>query len=71
MTVGRSVRELFSENPRGLHPPAVPAKVKTRDATFRKMTNQNQTNTNEIATTESKYPTYFYFDEKYQYLTKF
>ena len=41
------------------------------DATFGKMTNQNQTDTNEIATMESKYQTDFYFAEKYQYLTKF
>ena len=35
------------------------------------MTNRNQTDTNEIATTETKYQTDFYSAEKYQYLTKF
>ena len=34
-----------------------------RDATFTKMTNQNQTDTNEIATTETKYQTDFYSAE--------
>ena len=38
-----------------------------RDATFRKMTNQNQTDTNEMTTTETKYQTDFYSAEKYQY----
>ena len=38
----------------------------TRDATFRKMTNRNQTDTNEMATTETKYQTDFYSAEKYQ-----
>ena len=38
-----------------------------RGAIFRKMTNRNQTNTNEMATTETKYQTDFYFAEKYQY----
>ena len=33
--------------------------VVTRDATFRKMTNQTQTDTNEMATTETKYQTDF------------
>ena len=41
--------------------------VDTRDATFRKMTNQNQTDTNEMATTETKCQTDFYSAEKYQY----
>ena len=45
--------------------------VRTRDATFRKMINQNQTDTNEIVTTEAKYQTDFYSAEKYKYLTKF
>ena len=45
--------------------------VAARDATFRKMRNQNQTDTNETATTETKYQTDFYSVEKYQYLTKF
>ena len=36
-----------------------------RDAIFRKMTNQNQTDTNEMATTETKYQTDFYSAEKY------
>ena len=31
-----------------------------RDVIFRKMTNQNQTNTNKMATTETKYQTNFY-----------
>ena len=35
------------------------------------MTNRNQTDTNETATTETKYQTYFYSAEKCQYLTKF
>ena len=35
------------------------------------MRNQNQTDTNEIATTEAKYQTNLYSAEKYQYLTKF
>ena len=35
------------------------------------MANQNQTDTNEMATTETKYQTNFYSAEKYQYLTKF
>ena len=34
------------------------------------MTNQNQTDTNEMATTEAKCQTDFYAAEKYQYLTK-
>ena len=42
-----------------------------RDATFRKMTNQNQTDTNEIVTTETKNQTDFYPAGKYQYLNKF
>ena len=45
--------------------------VQTRDAIFKKITNQNQTDTNEMATTETKYQTDFYFAQKYQYLTKF
>ena len=32
-----------------------------------KKTNQNQTDTNEMATTETKYQIDFYSDEKYQY----
>ena len=36
------------------------------DAIFRKMTNRNQTDTNEMATTETKYQTDFYSAEKYQ-----
>ena len=43
----------------------------TRDAIFRKKTNRNQTDTNEMTTTETKYQTDFYSAEKYQYLTKF
>ena len=35
-----------------------------RDVIFRKMTNQNQTDTNEMATTETKYQTDFYSAEK-------
>ena len=35
------------------------------------MTNQTQTNTNVIATTETKYQTDFYSAKKYQHLTKF
>ena len=35
------------------------------------MTNQNQTDTKEIATTGTKYQIDFYSAEKYQYLTKF
>ena len=42
-----------------------------RDAIFTKITNRNQTDTNEIATTETKYQADFYSSEKYQYLTKF
>ena len=42
-----------------------------RDAIFKKITNQNQTDTNEMATTETKFQTDFYFAQKYQYLTKF
>ena len=38
--------------------------ARTRDAIFRKITNRNQTNTNEIATTETKYQTDFYTSEK-------
>ena len=38
---------------------------------FRKMRNRNQTDTNEIANTETKYQTYFYFFPKYQDFTKF
>ena len=38
--------------------------VGARDATFRKMANRNQTDTNEIATTEIKYQTDFHFAEK-------
>ena len=41
--------------------------VPFRDAIFRKMTNRNQTDTNEMATTETKYQTDFYSAEKYQY----
>ena len=33
--------------------------VSTRDAIFRKMTNRNQTDTIEMATTETKYQTVF------------
>ena len=36
-----------------------------RDAIFRKMTNRYQTDTNEIATTETKYLTDLYSSEKY------
>ena len=42
-----------------------------RYAIFRKMTNRNQTDANEIATTETKCQTDLYSSEKYQYLTKF
>ena len=49
----------------------VELKALSIDATFRKMTNRNQTDTNEIAITETKYQTDLYFAEKYQYLTKF
>ena len=45
--------------------------VCVRDAIFRKITNRNQNDTNEIATTETKYQNDFYSCEKYQYLTKF
>ena len=38
-----------------------PGCVNIRDAIFRKLTNRNQTNTNEIATTETKYQTDFLF----------
>ena len=38
----------------------------TRDVIFINMTNQNQTDTNEMATTEIKYQTDFYPAEKYQ-----
>ena len=38
--------------------------VISRDAIFRKMTNQNQIDTNEMATTETKYQTNFYSAEK-------
>ena len=48
-----------------------PDTVCIRDAIFRKMTNQNQTDTNAMATTETKYQTDFYSAQKYQYLTKF
>ena len=41
----------------------IPATL-TRDATFRKMTNRNQTDTNEMATTETKYQTDLYSSEK-------
>ena len=44
--------------------------ISTRDAIFRKMTNRNQTDTNEMTTTETKYETDFYSVEKYIYLTK-
>ena len=47
------------------------SRIGTRYATFRKMTNQNRTDTNEMATTKTKYQTDFYSAEKYQYLTKF
>ena len=40
--------------------------VRIRDATCSKMRNQNQTDTNEITTTETKYQTDFYSAEKYQ-----
>ena len=43
----------------------------TRGAIFRKITSQNQTDTNEMATTETKYQTDFYSAQKYQYLTNF
>ena len=43
------------------------AEVPIRDAIFRKMTNRNQTDTNEMTTTETKYQTDFYSAEKYQY----
>ena len=42
-----------------------------RGAIFRKITSQNQTDTNEMATTETKYQTDFYSAQKYQYITKF
>ena len=45
--------------------------LRTRDATFGKMANQNQTDSNEVATMTTKYQTDFYSAEKYQYLTKF
>ena len=45
--------------------------VSTRDAIFRKMANRDQTDTNEMATTKTKYQTNFYSAPKYQYLTKF
>ena len=48
-----------------------PVFILTRDAIFRKITNQNQTDTNEMVTTETKYQTDFYSVQKYQYLTKF
>ena len=35
------------------------------------MTNRNQTDTNEMTNTETKYQTDFYSAEKYQYLTNF
>ena len=41
--------------------------VRSIDALFRKMTNRNQTDTNEMATTETKYQTDFYYVGKYQY----
>ena len=63
---GRSMRCDSGSGPKGPH-----RTVMSRDATFRKMTNRNQTDTNEIATTETKYQTDFYSAEKYQYLTKF
>ena len=44
--------------------------VNRRDAIFRKMKNRNQTDTNEMTTTETKYQTDFYRAEKYQYLNK-
>ena len=37
------------------------------DAIFRKITNRNQTDTNEMATEETKYQTDFYSAKKYQY----
>ena len=43
----------------------------TRDAIFRKMTNRSQTDTNEIANTETKSQTDFYAFPKYQDFTKF
>ena len=44
-----------------------PEIVGIRDATFRKMTNRNQTDTNEMATTKTEYQTDFYSSEKYQH----
>ena len=41
--------------------------MQTRDVIFRQMTKRNQINTNEMATTETKYQTDFYPAEKYQY----
>ena len=38
--------------------------VDTRDATFRKITNRNQTDTNEIATAETKNQTVFILQKK-------
>ena len=38
--------------------------IPIRDVIFRKMTNRNQTDTNEMATTETKYQTNFYFSKK-------
>ena len=48
-----------------------PDEVVIRDVILRKIAIQNQTDTNEMVTTETKYQTYFYSSEKYHYLTKF
>ena len=45
--------------------------VAARDVIFRKITNRNQTDTNEMTNTETKFQTNFYSAQKYQYLTKF
>ena len=58
---------------RGSSPPAlfiayfIEVRVHTRDATIKKITNQNQTDTNEMTITETKYQTDFYSANKYQY----
>ena len=41
------------------------------DAIFRKITNRNQTDTNEMTTIETKDQTNLYSSEKHQYLTKY
>ena len=40
------------------------AAISARDVIFRKITNQNRTDTNEIATRETKYQTNFYSSKK-------